>query len=129
MHKRLMLSFISICTLFFVLTACQQDEQQAFETADEAAETFLIHLSKEEFDKAYELLDEQMADEIEEQDLEDIWASLDQTIGEHIEFEYESTETDEPYEFVYIASHHEKEDIVFRVTVDEQFKIEGFFIV
>src|SRR5699024_57980 len=129
MHKRLMLSFISICALFFVLTACQQDEQPKFETAEAAAEAFLIHLSKEEYGEAYELVDEEMEKAIDEKDLEDVWVSLEQSIGDHIEFEYQSTETDEPYTFVFIASHHSKEDMVFRVTVDEELNIAGFFIV
>lgn len=130
MNKRLILSFISLCTLFLVLTACQQGEKEpTFETAEEAAEAFLVHLSKEEYEEAYELVDAEMEKAIDVKDLEDVWVSLEQSIGEHIEFEYQSTEIDEPYTFVIIATHHSKEDMAFRVTVDEQLNIAGFFIV
>lgn len=132
MGKRIIVFTISLFALLTLLVACQTDDEKSKESSvEDTAELFLKNLSEEKYEEAYDQLDEEMVDAIEIGDLEELWTMIEQTSGEHIEFEYERTdeETEEAYELVYIKSIFSKEDITFMVTVTEDQEIAGFFVV
>ncbi len=133
MSKRIFLIMISAFAVLTILAACQDEsteEESADATAEETAEVFLNHLAEDEYEEACDLLDETMEDEIAASDLEELWTALNQQFGDHIEFEYQNTEegTDDDFDLVFIDSHHEKEDITFRVTINENQEVAGFFL-
>lgn len=132
MNKRIIILTMSLFVLLTILAACQNDDKETKESsAEDAAELFLMNLAEEKYEEAYDQLDEDMVDAIEVGDLEEVWTMVEQTSGDHIEFEYERTdgETEEAYEIVYIKSIFSKEDITFMVTVTEDQEIAGFFVV
>lgn len=130
MRKRMFLFGGIIFVCMALLAACQNESDDENElTAEETAESFLVHLSEGNYDEAYDQLDEGMEEAIETNDLEDVWSALEQSIGEHVSFEYESTDSDDGYEIVYIKSRHSKEDITFMVTVNGDLEVAGFFVV
>lgn len=133
MSKRIFVIMVSAFAMLTILAACQdesKEEESADATAEETAEVFLNHLAEEAYDDAYELLDETMENEIDPSDLEELWTALNQQLGDHIEFEYQHIEegTDDAFDIVIIDSHHEKEDVTFRVTINEDQEVAGFFL-
>jgi len=133
MSKRIFVVMVSAFAMLTMLAACQdesKEEESADATAEETAEVFLDHLAEEAYDDAYDLLDETMENEIDPSDLEELWTALNQQLGDHIEFEYQHIEegTDDDFDIVIIDSHHEKEDVTFRVTINEDQEVAGFFL-
>lgn len=133
MSKRVFLIMVSAFAMLTILAACQDEsteEETTDQSAEETAELFLNHLAEDEYEEAYGQLDETMEDEIGASDLEELWTALNQQLGDHIEFEYQNIEegTDDDFDIVFIDSHHEKEDVTFRVTINEDQEVAGFFL-
>lgn len=126
MRKKLVIVMVGLFALLATLTACQHDET---ETAEWAAEQFLINLSEGKNEDAYEKMDATMKEAVSVEDLAELWSVLEQTAGDHVSFEYDKKQEDDGYEIIYIDTSFSKDDVTFMVTVNEDLEIAGFFIV
>lgn len=131
MRNRLWMMGIILLATLVSLAACQTEDasdQAEASSAEEVAEQFLTHIAEGAYDKAYAQVDDEMEQVIDESDLKDVWTSLEQSVGDHVSLAYDKKEKDGDYDIVYIDSIFSKEDVTFMVTVDEDNKIAGFFV-
>lgn len=126
MGKRLVVVMVSLFVVLAMLVACQQDEA---ESAEWAAEQFLIDLSEGKNEEAYEKMDATMKEAVSVEDLAEIWSVLEQTAGDHVSFEYDKKQEDDGYEIIYIDTTFSKDDVTFMVTVNEDLEIAGFYVI
>lgn len=115
----------------------EQAEEQTMDenedgTRDEAvvvAEEFIDQLSDGQYEEATENFDKTMAEQVGEEELQEIWGSLEEQLGDFIAFEYEETEEVENHEVILIKGVFNDADITFQVTVNENMEIAGFYMV
>ena len=104
-----------------------EDENGANEETVDVAEEFINQLSDGQFEEATENLDETMAEQVGAEELQEIWGSLEEQLGDFIAFEYNETEEVEDYEVILIKGVFNDADITFQVTVNENMEIAGFY--
>lgn len=104
------------------------DESQADEEVIGLAESFIEDLSQGEYSQAAEKFDTTMSEQVGENELEELWGSLEEQLGGFIDYEYHRTETVDGYQVVMINGVFNDADATFQVTVDENHEIAGFYI-
>ncbi|GGN64775.1 MULTISPECIES: DUF3887 domain-containing protein [Oceanobacillus] len=110
----------------------QTTDENGDGTRDEAvvvAEEFIDQLSDGQYEEATENFDETMAAQVGAEELQEIWGSLEEQLGDFIAFEYKETEEVEDHEVVLIKGVFNDADITFQVTVNENMEIAGFYMV
>jgi len=106
-----------------MLTACKKNP-----SAREVAEEFIESIKEGEYAKAYEQVDEEMENTIEESDLSYIWISLELSIGENESLTYDRTEKDGENEVVFMKGVFAEGDVTFMITMNQDKEVAGFFV-
>lgn len=138
--KWMIFMMLAVCVL---LAACNQteeqeepvDENQAEEennTEDEQiitiAETFISQLAEGNYEEATENFDETMSAQLTATELEEIWSSLTEQVGDFIAQEYNTTEEVDEGQVVLITGVFNEADVTFQITVDPDQQIAGFYV-
>lgn len=105
-----------------------EDESQADEEVIQLAESFVEKVHEGKYEEATEMFDDTMREQLGTEELEELWESLEEQLGEFIDYEYYRTETVEGYEVILINGVFNDADTTFQVTVDDNQKIAGFYI-
>ncbi|MCF3943753.1 DUF3887 domain-containing protein [Oceanobacillus alkalisoli] len=110
----------------------QVTDESANATTDETvavAEEFIVQLSEGQYAEATENFDDTMAEQIGAEELQELWGSLEEQLGEFIASEYDQTESGDGYEVILIKGVFNDADATFQVTINENMEIAGFYIV
>lgn len=105
------------------------DEHAADDAVVGMAEEFIGQLNEGQYEEATEKFDETMREQLGPEELEELWISLEDQLGELVDYEYDRTETvDGGYEVILINGVFHDADATFQVTVDGNEEIAGFYI-
>lgn len=135
---------LAMLALLLMLTGCNQgdeeepaeqstDEQSAEDSQDNEAiigiaETFVDQLSVGNYEEATEHFDETMASQLTAADLEELWQTLNNQVGNYIEKEYQSTEEAEGHQIVLITGVFNDADVTFQFAFNANEQISGFYV-
>lgn len=108
-----------------VLAGCNQAKDEAIV---EHAETFINQLSTGDYEAATQNLDMTMAEQLTADDLEEMWLSLTEQLGEFIDQEYSGMEEAEGHQVVLITGIFNNVDVTFQVAFNEDEEIAGFYV-
>ena len=123
MKKSITIFLIGVLCASFLLSACQKEP-----SAREVAEEFIEAIKEGEYAKAYEQVDEEMENAIEESDLSYIWISLELSIGENESLTYDRTEKDGENEVVFMKGVFAEGDVTFMITINKDKEVAGFVV-
>lgn len=135
MQKRIQQLFILLFFSLF-LSACGSGEkhEDEYQESSEAhanivfAEEFIMFMSEGRFKQATEYYDQTMKEELPAEELEKVWNSLEGEYGDFVSQEYDRTEIKDEYEILFINGEFENGNVVFQITIDQDEKIAGFYI-
>lgn len=114
-----------IALLLIVLMGCSQPEDEPIVGH---AETFINQLSSGDYEAATQNLDMTMAEQLTADDLEEMWVSLTDQLGEFIDQEYSGMEEVEEHQVVLITGIFNNVDVTFQVAFNEEEEIAGFYV-
>lgn len=123
--KKLVGMSVLIVLSLLVLAGCNQGEDEAIVGH---AETFINQLSSGDYEAATENLDMTMAEQLTADDLEEMWLSLTEQLGEFIDQEYNRIEEVEEHRVVLITGIFNNIDVTFQVTFNDEEEIAGFYV-
>lgn len=115
---------IGLIIAISLLAACQKEA-----SAKETAEQFINYIAEGEYEKAYEQVDEDMENSIEQSDLSYIWIALELSSGENKSLTYDKTEQDGEHEVVFIEGEFTEGNVTFMITINKDQEVAGFFVV
>ncbi|MDQ0109477.1 pimeloyl-ACP methyl ester carboxylesterase [Chitinophaga terrae (ex Kim and Jung 2007)] len=95
---------------------------------DTVATRFFDHISKQQWTSAINMMDATMRQNISAQQLETIWGQLQQQYGKWKSFDKNEVTNVQGYKVVLATNTFDRARIVFRLALDKENKIAGFFV-
>lgn len=122
--------------LTLLLSACDGGEAREDEFQESAethanitfAEELIMFVSEGNYKQATQYFNSTMKEELPAEEIENVWNSLEDQLGKFVKQEYDRTESKDDYDIIFINGKFEKGDVVFQVTIDQDEKIAGFYI-
>lgn len=134
--KKYVVLMLTLIIISLFLSGCGQGEaeQKDFQEAAEKeanivfAEEFIMFLHEGRYDRATKYFDDTMKKELPANELEKLWTSLEEQLGDYKNQNYDSTQKMDDYDVILINGIFEEDEVTFRVTIDQNEKIAGFYI-
>lgn len=143
--KRVVKGMLLLLVAVLLFAGCSQGEEEAEQdkgtsngqTTEEqgedeeviaVAENFMDQLSKGLYEEATEPFDETMTEQLGSEELEELWKSVQDQLGEIIDYEFQQIDESDGYQAVFFDVVFNDNDATIQVTLDENQQIAGFFI-
>ncbi len=143
--KRVVKGMLLLLVAVLLFAGCSQGEEEAEQdkgtsngqTTEEqgedeeviaVAENFMDQLSKGLYEEATELFDETMTEQLGPEELEELWKSVQDQLGEIIDYEFQQIDESDGYQAVFFDVVFNDNDATIQVTLDGNQQIAGFFI-
>lgn len=134
--KNYLVLVLSIIIISLFVSGCGQGEaeQKDFQEAAEKeantvfAEEFIMFLDEGRYDRATKYFDDTMKKELPANELEKLWDSLESQLGDFKNQSYDSTQKMDEYDVILINGTFEEDEVIFRITIDQNEKIAGFYL-
>lgn len=143
--KRVVKGMLLLLVAMLLFAGCSQGEEEAEQdegtsngqTTEEqgedeeviaVAENFMDQLSKGLYEEATEPFDETMTEQLGPEELEELWKSVQDQLGEIIDYEFQQIDESDGYQAVFFDVVFNDNDATIQVTLDGNQQIAGFFI-